>query len=59
MTHLLVATDGPDGTDLGGYQLFATDVQAIRADPRFRLVDDFGDGRLLMFEVVDSGAPSG
>ena len=40
-------------------QLFATDVQAIRADPRFRLVDDFGDGRLLLFEVVGSGAPSG
>ena len=59
VTHLLVATDGPDGTDLGGYQLFATDVQAIRADPRFRLVDDFGDGRLLLFEVVGSGASSG
>jgi hypothetical protein len=59
VTHLLVATDGPDGTDLGGYQLFATDVDTIRADPRFRLIDDFDGGRLLLFEVVGSGASSG
>jgi hypothetical protein len=59
VTHLLVATDGPDGTDLGGYQLFATDVDAIRADRRFRLIDDFDGGRLLLFEVVGSGASSG
>jgi hypothetical protein len=52
VTHLLVATAGPNGTDLGGYLLFATDVEAIRADPRFRLVRDFDDGRLLLFEVA-------
>ena len=51
VTHLLVATDPVDGTDLGGYLPFATDVAAIRADPRFRLVREFDDGRLLLFEV--------
>jgi hypothetical protein len=55
VTHLLVATDPSDGTDLGGYLPFATDVAAIRADPRFRLVREFDDGRLLLFEVVDRG----
>ncbi len=44
-----------DGTDLGGYLPFATDVAAIRADPRFRLVREFDDGRLLLFEVVGAG----
>ena len=52
MTHLLVATDPVDGTDLGGYLPFATDIAAIRADPRFRLVREFDGGRLLLFEVV-------
>ena len=52
VTHLLVATDPVDGTDLGGYLPFATDVAAIRADPRFRLVREFDGGRLLLFEVV-------
>jgi hypothetical protein len=52
VTHLLVATVGPNGTDLGGYLLFATDVEAIRADPRFRLLRDFDGSRLLLFEVA-------
>jgi hypothetical protein len=52
VTHLLVATDPVDGTDLGGYLPFATDVAAIRSDPQFRLVQEFDDGRLLLFEVV-------
>jgi hypothetical protein len=52
VTHLLVSTAGPDGTDLGGYLLFDTDLDALRADPRFRLVRSFGDDRLLLFEVV-------
>jgi hypothetical protein len=59
VTHLLVATDGPNGTDLGGYLLFAADVEAIRADPRFRLVRDFDGGRLLLFEVAGTEAASG
>ena len=52
VTHLLVATDPVDGTDLGGYLPFATDVAAIHADPRFRLVREFDGGRLLLFEVL-------
>jgi Dolichyl-phosphate-mannose-protein mannosyltransferase len=52
VTHLLVATAGPLGRDLGGYLLFDTDVDALRSDPRFRLVRSFGDDRLLLFEVV-------
>jgi hypothetical protein len=59
VTHLLVATDGPLGTDLGGYLLFDTDVAAIRADPRFRLVREFDGGRLLLFEVVETAALRG
>jgi hypothetical protein len=52
VTHVLVATEGPLGRDLGGYLLFDTDVDAIRADGRFRLARSFGDDRLLLFEVV-------
>ena len=52
VTHLLVATDPVDGTDLGGYLPFTTDVAAIRADPRFRLVREFDGGRLLLFEII-------
>jgi hypothetical protein len=59
VTHLLVATVGPLGTDLGGYLLFATDVAAIRADPRFHLVHDFDGGRLLLFAVDGSAVPGG
>jgi hypothetical protein len=59
VTHILVATDGPLGSDLGGYLLFDTDVAAIRADPRFHLVRDFDGGRLLLFEVVAPQASRG
>jgi len=54
VTHLLVSTEGPTGIDLGGYPLFETDLPAIRADPRFRLVRSFEAGRLLLFEVSGS-----
>jgi hypothetical protein len=59
VTHLLVSTDPVDGTDLGGYLPFTTDVAAIRADPRFRLVREFDEGRLLLFEVVGAGGGGG
>jgi hypothetical protein len=59
VTHLLVATNGPNGTDLGGYLLFDTDVAALRADPRLRLIQSFGDGRLLLFEVTGATASAG
>ena len=52
VTHLLVATNGPAGTDLGGYTLFDTDLEGLRADPRLRLVRSFGGDRLLLFEVT-------
>jgi hypothetical protein len=52
VTHLLVATNGPNGTDLGGYVQFPTDVAALRADPRLRLVRSFDGDRLLLFEVT-------
>ncbi len=59
VTHLLVATNGPNGTDLGGYLLFETDVDALRADPRLRLVRSFDDGRLLLFEIAGRTASAG
>ena len=59
VTHLLVATNGPNGTDLGGYLLFGTDLDGLRADPRLRLVRSFGDDRLLLFEVTGGAAPAG
>ncbi len=52
VTHLLVATEGPLGRDLGGYLLFDTDLGAIRSDARFRLVQSFDADRLQLFEVV-------
>lgn len=52
VTHLLIATDGPLGRDLGGYLLFDTDVEAIRADPRFDLMRSFDGERLLLFRVI-------
>ncbi len=58
VTHLLVATRGPNGTDLGGYILFGTDVQALRADPRLRLVRSFDDGRLLLFAWTGGAPPA-
>ncbi|MEO8437928.1 MAG: hypothetical protein ABI562_05675 [Chloroflexota bacterium] len=59
VTHLLVATDGPNGNDLGGYLLFDTDLAAIRADPRFRLVREFDGGRILLFEVTGTEVSGG
>ena len=59
VTHLLVATAGPNGTDLGGYLLFATDVDGLRAQERLRLVRTFGEERLLLFEVTSGTASAG
>jgi hypothetical protein len=58
VTHLLVSTQGPTGIDLGGYPLFETNLAAIRADPRFRLLQSFQDDRLLLFEVSRSQGAS-
>jgi hypothetical protein len=58
VSHLLVATHGPLGRDLGGYLLFDTDVGAIRSDPRFRLVRSFDADRLQLFEVIPASVGS-
>jgi hypothetical protein len=58
VTHLLVATEGPFGRDLGGYLLFDTDVGAIRSDARFHLVRSFDGDRLQLFEVVPASVGS-
>jgi hypothetical protein len=52
VTHVLVATAGPGGSDLGGYLLFDTDVAAMRSGGRYTQIRSFGDGRLLLFEVA-------
>ena len=52
VTHVLVATAGPGGADLGGYQLFRTDLAALQQGGRYTQLRSFGDGRLLLFEVT-------
>ncbi len=52
VTHLLVATAGPSGADLGGYLLFRTDLAALQQAGRYTQVRSFGDGRLLLFQVA-------
>ncbi|HEY7131036.1 MAG TPA: glycosyltransferase family 39 protein [Candidatus Limnocylindrales bacterium] len=51
VSYVLVATHGPDGNDLGGYQLFDTDPAALAGSGRYTLVRSFGDGRLLLYRV--------
>jgi hypothetical protein len=52
VSHLLVATVGPDGSDLGGYLLFPTDLAALAGSGRYTPVRSFGGGRLLLLEVA-------
>ena len=52
VSHILVATVGPNGNDLGGYLLFETDLAALAGGGRYRQVHTFGDGRLVLFEVA-------
>jgi hypothetical protein len=56
--YLLVASAGPDGTDLGGYVLFKTDVGALGRSARYTLAQSFGGGRLLLYAVRQSGRSS-
>jgi hypothetical protein len=51
--YLLVVTPPGTGDDLGGWAPFEVDLAAIEGSPRYRLEQRFGDGRLLLFEVVD------
>ena len=52
VSYLLVATVGPNGSDLGGYLLFDTDVAALLRGGRYTQVRSFGDGRLLLLKVA-------
>jgi hypothetical protein len=52
VTHVIVSTAGPLGVDIGGYPLFSTDAGGLAASPLLRLTRSFGDGRLLLYEVV-------
>jgi hypothetical protein len=52
VTHLLVATVGPEGTDLGGYLLFPTDLSALADGGQYTPVRSFGGGRLLLLKVA-------
>ena len=51
VTHLLVATAGPEGNDVGGYLLMDTNLAALRESGRYTQVRSFGGGRLLLFAV--------
>ncbi|MEX2010607.1 MAG: hypothetical protein WEF51_00065 [Chloroflexota bacterium] len=50
--YLLVVTPAGTGDDLGGSVPFEVDLAALERSPRYRLEQRFGDGRLLLFEVV-------
>jgi hypothetical protein len=52
VTHVVVSTSGPLGRDIGGYPLFPTDPVALAASPALHLTRTFGDGKLLLYEVV-------
>jgi hypothetical protein len=52
VSHVLVATAGPNGNDLGGYLLFDTNLEALQHGGRYTQVRSFGDGRLLLLRVA-------
>jgi len=58
VSHLLIGGPAASGSDLGGYPLFETDLDAIRRSDRYTLVRTFGEDRLLLFAVrpSDGGA---
>jgi len=51
VAFLIVAGADASGSDLGGYEPFATDLDALLRSDRYTLVRTFGGGRLLLFEV--------
>lgn len=59
VTHLLVATGGPTGADVGGYPLFETDLSALAETAGYTLVRTFDDGRLLLYAVTVPTAAGG
>ena len=56
-TYLLVADGGvgADGSDVGGYRPFATDIDALASGGRYTLLRSFGGGRVLLYEVAAAG----
>jgi hypothetical protein len=52
VSHLLVAGAGSSGADLGGYLPFETDLASLAGSARYTLLQSFGDGRLLLYEVA-------
>jgi hypothetical protein len=50
--YLLVVTPAGSGDDLGGHPPFEVDIAALEGNPRYRLEQAFGDGRLLLFRVL-------
>jgi hypothetical protein len=50
--YLLVVTPPGTGDDLGASKPFDVDLAALESSSRYRLEQRFGDGRLLLFEVV-------
>lgn len=50
--YLLVVTPAGTGDDLGAGAPFEVDLAALESSSRYRLEQRFGDGRLLLFEVV-------
>ena len=51
VSHVLVATVGPTGADVGGYLLFDTNLPGLASGGRYTLVRSFGAGRLLLYQV--------
>jgi hypothetical protein len=51
--YLLVVTPAGTGDDLGGHEPFAVDLATLERSARYRLEQKFGDGRLLLFRVVE------
>lgn len=53
VAYLLVVTPAGTRDDLGGHEPFAVDHVSLESSARYRLEQSFGDGRLLLFRVLD------
>ncbi len=48
-------TQGADGSDVGGYLPFVTEVDALAGGGRYTLLRSFGDGRVRLYGVATGG----
>ena len=57
VSHVLVAdtSRGADGSDVGGYLPFVTEVDALAGGGRYTLLRSFGDGRVRLYGVATGG----